>query len=238
MAMSKTFERCVSSPDAATMRCFAAGAGSDSSAAASPRPSAMPPAATTGTSRPEAATRSTTAGTSGNVARLAPWPPASLPCATMDVSPLRQHLPRLRDPLHLAYRRNAGRVDAWQERPGIAERQHTSQHGDAGVGGAKVFERMHGSRALALLRFAVVGLALALLVAPLQSRARPSLVGNIGPGPPIGLRLTVLQRPGDDADAANMLVVYRHRPGQFGGAIRNFSAATCSNTRWRKGSRT
>src|SRR5215218_2864056 len=53
------------------------------SAAARPRPSAMPPAANTGVG----ATASTTAGTSGKVDRSAPCPPASVPCATMMSAP-------------------------------------------------------------------------------------------------------------------------------------------------------
>ena len=53
------------------------------SAAAKPRPSMIPPAASTGTG----ATASTTAGTRGRVARVAPCPPASLPCATIRSAP-------------------------------------------------------------------------------------------------------------------------------------------------------
>jgi hypothetical protein len=54
------------------------------SAAAKPRPSAMPPAATTGIG----ATASTTAGTSPIVPRVVPeWPPASRPCAMMMSAP-------------------------------------------------------------------------------------------------------------------------------------------------------
>ena len=49
------------------------------SAAASPRPSKMPPAATTGTRSP---TASTIWGTSGRVATCPVWPPASVPWAT------------------------------------------------------------------------------------------------------------------------------------------------------------
>jgi hypothetical protein len=54
-------------------------------AAATPRPSAIPPAASTGVG----ATRSATMGTNGSVdlPRLAPCPPASVPCATMKSAP-------------------------------------------------------------------------------------------------------------------------------------------------------
>ena len=48
-----------------------------------PRPSAIPPAATTGTG----ATASTTAGTSGNVEIRPVWPPASVPCAVTTSTP-------------------------------------------------------------------------------------------------------------------------------------------------------
>ena len=48
-------------------------------AAASPRPSTMPPAATTGTWSP---TASATWGTSAMVATRPVWPPASVPWAT------------------------------------------------------------------------------------------------------------------------------------------------------------
>ncbi len=54
------------------------------SAAASPRPSTMPPAATTGTRSP---TASTTWGTRANVATLPVWPPASVPWATTRSQP-------------------------------------------------------------------------------------------------------------------------------------------------------
>src|SRR5215472_16206873 len=50
--------------------------------AARPRPSAIPPAATTTTSALRSRTASTTAGTSARVERVAPCPPASVPWAT------------------------------------------------------------------------------------------------------------------------------------------------------------
>jgi hypothetical protein len=40
------------------------------------------------------------------------------------------------------------------------------QHRDTGVGGSEIFERVHGNRALALLRLKIVGLALANFVFP------------------------------------------------------------------------
>ena len=57
------------------------------SAAARPRPSAMPPAASSNVSGLRSASRSATSGTSVSVPRVAPWPPASLPCATMTSAP-------------------------------------------------------------------------------------------------------------------------------------------------------
>ena len=54
------------------------------SAAARPRPSKMPPAATTGTVSP---TASTIWGTSGRDATWPVWPPASVPCATTRSQP-------------------------------------------------------------------------------------------------------------------------------------------------------
>ena len=94
-AVSKTLVRSVSSPPDRSISAFWLGWPSASgvaqnrvpisaapapsiSAAASPLPSAMPPAAATGTGD----TASTTAGTSGRVARSAPCPPASVPWAT------------------------------------------------------------------------------------------------------------------------------------------------------------
>jgi hypothetical protein len=53
------------------------------SAAATPRPSVIPPAASTGTG----ATASATAGTSGRVDRRLPCPPASVPWATITSAP-------------------------------------------------------------------------------------------------------------------------------------------------------
>ena len=53
-------------------------------AAARPRPSKIPPAATTGTRSP---TASTTWGTRGRVATLPVWPPASVPWATTRSQP-------------------------------------------------------------------------------------------------------------------------------------------------------
>ena len=67
-------------------------------------------------------------------------------------------------------------------------------------------------RALALLRFEIVGLALALLVAAFEEQAPPDVGDRVGPRLLVGLWLAILKRPGDDADAAHMLVVDRHGP--------------------------
>jgi hypothetical protein len=102
----------------------------------------------------------------------------------------------------------SSRVDALDPLP-----QHVPQHRDAGVGGAEIFERVHRDRALALLRFEIVGFALALLIAAHQLRARPDIGDRIGAGLPLLPPPAVFERPGDDADAAHMLVVDWHRPG-------------------------
>src|SRR5215831_19077411 len=90
--------------------------------------------------------------------------------------------------------------------------QQPPQHDDAGIRMRQVFERVDRDRALPLLRFEIVGLALALLVAAFQERARPDVGDRVGPRLPVGFRLAILKRPGDDADAAHMLVVDRHGP--------------------------
>lgn len=102
--MSSTRLRSVSSPRPETIALLMAGSTSASvvawkrvpikapaapsaSAAATPRPSAIPPAARTGVG----AARSATSGTNGIVdrPRRAPCPPASVPCATMTSAPIR-----------------------------------------------------------------------------------------------------------------------------------------------------
>ncbi len=100
--MSSTVLRSVSSPRPARIAWLIEGSASASavawnrvpssvpgapraSTAATPRPSAMPPAASTGVG----AARSTTIGTNGSVdrPRRAPCPPPSVPCATMTSAP-------------------------------------------------------------------------------------------------------------------------------------------------------
>jgi hypothetical protein len=76
----------------------------------------------------------------------------------------------------------------------------------------EVFERVHGDRALSLLGFEIVGFLLPILIAALQERAWPDVGDRVGSGLSVGLWLTILERPSDDADAAHMLVVDRHGP--------------------------
>jgi hypothetical protein len=85
--------------------------------------------------------------------------------------------------------------------------QKPPQHDDPGIGMRQVFERVDRDRALPLLRFEIVGLALSLLVAALQERARPDVGDGVGAGLPVGLRPAIFERSGDDAEAALMLVV-------------------------------
>ena len=56
-------------------------------AAASPRPSVMPPAAHSRVCGARLAIRSAISGTRVSVARMPPWPPPSVPCATMTSAP-------------------------------------------------------------------------------------------------------------------------------------------------------
>ena len=51
----------------------------------------------------------------------------------------------------------------------------------------QVFERVDGDRALPLLCFEIVGLALPLLVAAFEKRARADVGDRVGPGLPVGL---------------------------------------------------
>ena len=94
------------------------------SAAARPRPSAMPPAATSSVSGLRRASRSATSGTSVMVARLAPWPPASVPWATMMSAPTSSAALGVLHVLHLADQQPARRLDGRGEWARIAERQH------------------------------------------------------------------------------------------------------------------
>ena len=99
-AMSGISDSSVSWPSLSRIACLKLGCSGDSplarkrvpsstpsapsaSAAARPRPSAMPPAARTGTG----ATASTTIGTSAMLACQPTWPPPSVPCAMMTSAP-------------------------------------------------------------------------------------------------------------------------------------------------------
>ena len=97
-------------------------------AAASVRPSAMPPAASSSTCGACAASQSASSGTKAMVARpfsaSMPWPPASPPCATITAAPASMRLRHLRHALHLADQRGAAARDARGVGPRIAERQH------------------------------------------------------------------------------------------------------------------
>ena len=97
--------------------------------------------------------------------------------------------------------------------------QEPPQHDDAGIGMGEVFQRVHRDRPLPFLCLEVIGLALALLVAARQRRAGTDVLDRIGACLPVAFRLAVFQGPGDNADAAHMLVVDRHSPGQFGAAL-------------------
>src|SRR5215813_8525917 len=83
----------------------------------------------------------------------------------------------------------------------------------------QVLERVDRGRTLPLLGFEIVGLLLPLLIAAFQERARPDVGDRVGPRFPIGLRFAILERPGDDADAAHMFVVDWYGPRQFGAAF-------------------
>ena len=85
--------------------------------------------------------------------------------------------------------------------------QRPPQRDDAGIRMRQVFERVDRDRTLPLLCFEIVGLALPLLVAALQKRARPDVGDGVGPRLPVRLRLAILKGPGDNADAAHILAV-------------------------------
>jgi hypothetical protein len=97
--------------------------------------------------------------------------------------------------------------------------QQMPQHRDPGVGPSKVFEGMHGDCPLALLRFEIVGLPLAIFVFPGQHGTWSYVLNRVGTGSPVFFRHTVFERPGDDAQPCHMLVVYRNRPGEFGAKL-------------------
>src|SRR5262249_8841486 len=90
--------------------------------------------------------------------------------------------------------------------------QKPPQHDNAGIRMRQGFERVDRDRALSFLRFEIVGLALPLLVAAFEKRARRDVGDRVGPGLPAGLWLAIFERPGDDADAVHMLVVDQHGP--------------------------
>ena len=138
-AMSSTRLRSVSSPCPSTIAFLISGLARDSAvawnrvpmsapaaprarAAATPRPSAIPPAARTGVG----AARSTTTGTKGSVdrPRRAPCPPASVPWATMTSAPSVHGLPGLLKVGDLDDQRRTRLPDESGERAGVAEGQH------------------------------------------------------------------------------------------------------------------
>jgi hypothetical protein len=90
--------------------------------------------------------------------------------------------------------------------------QQRAQHDNAVIRMREVFERVDRDRALYLLRFEIVGLALPLLVAAFEARTRPDVGDRVGSRFSVGLRPAILERPGNDADTAHMLVVDRHGP--------------------------
>src|SRR5271163_3208115 len=91
-------------------------------AAASPLPSAMPPAATTGM----VPAASTTAGTKAKVPRETPWPPPSAPWATRTCAVAHGFL-RLGKRLHLTDKQRAGALDLLGMRSDVAKGKHHSR---------------------------------------------------------------------------------------------------------------
>ena len=102
------------------------------SAAATPRPSAIPPAATTGT----APARSTSSGTSTIVPTQPPWPPASPPWATSTSAPAASAASACsrsitcwihRQPAAWARSISSGMTPMWNEIAGGAKRSVASK---------------------------------------------------------------------------------------------------------------
>jgi hypothetical protein len=91
------------------------------SAAANPRPSAIPPAATTGMPAPIA---STTSGTSATSPRDTPCPPASPPLGDKNVRAGRGGLSGKSGGLNLTDKDRAGALDPIDERSRVAEGKH------------------------------------------------------------------------------------------------------------------
>ncbi len=137
--MSRTVLRSVCSPCPSTIARVTAGSASASAVAwkrvpssapaapstrdaATPRPSAMPPAASTGVGP----AMSATTGTNGSVERprRAPWPPLSVPWTTMTSAPDVQGLASLGQVGDLDHQQRARPPDRLEERGGIAEREH------------------------------------------------------------------------------------------------------------------
>ena len=102
----------------------------------------MPPAAHSSVSGDVAAMRSATSGTSVNVARFSPCPPASDPCATITSARAVERVLGVTPRLHLADQLDAGRLDARDEGLRIAEREEDG----AGPIGEHLLEQL-GARA-------------------------------------------------------------------------------------------
>src|SRR5215207_2624070 len=97
------------------------------SAAATPRPSAIPPAATTGT----APARSTSSGTSTIVPSQPPWPPASPPWATSTSAPAASAVSGLLAVDDLLDPQAAGRVRAFDQLGDDADVERDRRRGEA-----------------------------------------------------------------------------------------------------------
>src|ERR1700730_7148626 len=90
--------------------------------------------------------------------------------------------------------------------------QCVPQNGDARVRCREIFQGMYGDDPLTFLSLEIIGFALTLLVCSRQHRTRPDFPDRVCAAPPAFLWLAVLQRPGNDTQAGDMLVVDRNRP--------------------------